>query len=107
MKILTLGASPCLVTSFGKIHSLVLKHLYFTGNSVVSAVWGHDITFFVPEIKEDGSPQYFYDFKFKEEKHKIPLVPINHDIVENNAKMAYELIRLFKPDIIIINVDFI
>ena len=98
MKVLTIGASPYLIHSSGQIHAEILKHLYVQDIQVASVVWGHDITYHVPE-EHDGKNQFFYHFNYQDQGHKIPIVPIQTDAkIVNNV---YEIIRSMEPDIVV------
>ncbi len=95
MKILTIGLSPFLVTSRSQIHSWILQYLYFSGHEMKAMAWGHDTTYFIPDENE----KFFFDFKYEDKKHKIPLVPFHRGSEE--AIAVYEVIDQCKPDLVI------
>lgn len=98
MKVLTIGASPYLVHSSGQIHAEIIKHLYVKDIQVASVVWGHDVTYHVPE-EHDNKSSFFYHFNYQEQGHKIPIVPIQTDAkIVNNV---YEIIRSMEPDVVL------
>lgn len=100
MKIMTLGKSPYLLTSHSKIHGLLLQHLYKSGHSVASVVSHHDTSYFVPEKDEKGRQVCYYKF----ENHKIPILPFRQD--KEPAIAIYEILNVFKPDLLITVGDF-
>ena len=103
LNILTIGASPYQLTSNGKIHGEIIRHLYSNGHGIVGCVWGHDVTYFLPE-EEDGKKQYFYDCNIQERIHKIPIVPFRRG--ENEAIAIYEVLNSLRPDLVITVGDF-
>ncbi len=100
MKIVTLGLSPYVYLSHARIHSLILKHLYFSNHEVACAASGHDITYFLPQLDDQGNPRFYYSF----DDHHIPLVPINE--MKDPAIMVYEIVQAFKPDMMLTIGDF-
>ncbi len=95
MKVMTIGKSPYLLTSHSQINGAVLKHLYQSGHSTASIVSHHDATYFVPEEDKNGRQHYYYHF----DNHKIPLIPFN--INKEPSIAVYEILNLFKPDVLI------
>lgn len=100
MKIMTLGLSPYMNMSHAKIHGMILKHLYFSHHEVACIGVGHDTTFFLPQEDAQGNPRYYYSF----DEHNIPLVPLLSD--KEPAIMVYEILKVFRPDMIITIGDF-
>lgn len=100
MKIVTLGMSPYIYLSHAKIHSLILKDLFFSHHQVACIATGHDTTYFLPELDKDNHPRYYYQF----DQHKVPLVPLNH--TKDPAIHVYEILKVFSPDIILTIGDF-
>lgn len=98
MKILTIGLSPFLLASRAKVHSLILRYLYLTGESIASASWGHDENYFVPEETDDGK-HFYYDFEYSGSKYKIPILPFRRG--EQEVIQVYEYINELKPDLVI------
>lgn len=101
MKIVTIGQSPYLLTSRAKLNADILKCLYENKHRVASFVKGHDKNYFVPE--EEGK-HFYYSFILNNQKHKIPIIPI--DIGKDETVLIYELIKRFKPDIVITIGDY-
>ena len=104
MKILTVSASPYLLTKLGRMNSCILRRLNESGMEVASAVWHHDVSYFLP--RDDGK----YEFE-KDGKIICPLYPF-HNYPEKNAPAVYDIIKDFNPDIVIsvgdyTDVDFI
>lgn len=95
MKIMTLGLSPYLYLSDGRIHSIVLEHLFRSEHSVAAIGVGHDTEYFLPKQNERGEPVYYYEF----DKYQIPLVPFN--MVKDPAIGVHEILKIFEPDIVI------
>ena len=100
MKVVTLGFSPYLNMSHARIHSMILKKLYFSKHQVACIATGHDTTYFIPEENEQGHPMYFYNF----DEHKIPLIPME-DQNEPGIKV-YEILKVFQPDMVVTIGDF-
>ena len=59
MKILTVSASPYLLTKLGKLNRSILRS--FPDDEVGSAVWHHDPTYFMPEVDENEIPRFYYE----------------------------------------------
>ena len=95
MKIITLGLSPYLYLSDGRIHALVLEHLFRSEYSVAAIGISHDTSYFLPKQNEKGEPVYYYEF----DKYQIPLVPFNN--VRDPAIGIHEILKVFEPDMII------
>ncbi len=100
MKMMTIGKSPYLLTSHAKIHGAVLQHLYKSGHAMASIVSHHDATYFVPETDEKGRQICYYKF----DDHKIPIIPFRAD--KEPAIAVYEILNIFKPDLVITIGDF-
>ena len=95
MKIMTLGLSPYLHLSDGRIHAMVIEHLFRSEYPVAAIGIGHDTTFFLPKPNEKGEPVHYYEF----DKYQIPLVPFNS--VKDPAIGIYEIFKVFNPDMVI------
>ena len=106
MNIMTIGASPYLITASGQLNASILEHLYTEDIPIASIVWGHDITYHIPETDDKGKQHYYYEFDYQSNKHKIPVVPIRTEGVEYTAKVIYEMLKLFGPDMVITIGDF-
>lgn len=100
MKIMTLGLSPYLYLSDGRIHAEVLEHLFLSNYSVAAIGLNHDTGYFLPKQNEKGEPVYYYEF----DKHQIPLVPFN--CVQDQAIGIHEIFKVFEPDMIVTIGDF-
>jgi len=97
MRILTIGASPYLLTNLGKLHSDVIKYFKKAGHFVGSAVWHLDTTWFMG----DEQNQFFYE----NNDNKSELFPFVN-MVEQSATMIYEIMKKFQPDIVISMGDY-
>jgi hypothetical protein len=86
--------------SHARIHAMILKHLYFSHHEVASIGVGHDTTLFLPKEDTQGRPRYYYSF----DGHDIPLVPLTKD--KEPAIMVYEILKVFRPEMIISIGDF-
>jgi len=99
MKIVTLGCSPYLLTSFGKLHSWIIQHLHNKCDALAVLAHSHDASYFVPEVHE-GHTCFFYKF----DDQFIPLFPFQkgkNEEQQSEVVQLYEIIRLLKPDLII------
>lgn len=99
MKIVTLGLSPYLYISTAKIHSLILKHLFFNHHEVACIANSHDTTYFLPKDTSNG-PVHYYSF----DSHDIPLIPMNPSV--DPSVMIYNVVQILKPDVLITIGDF-
>jgi hypothetical protein len=95
MKIMTLGISPYLHLSDGRLHAAVLECLFKSKHSVASIGTNHDTSYFLPEKNENGDPVYYYEF----DGYKIPLIPFNS--VQDHAVGIHEILKVFEPDAIV------
>lgn len=95
MKVVTLGLSPFVLTSRGKIHSWLLKLFYLTGHKTAGLVWGHHKDYFIPQ--EDG--RYYFDFEFNGESHNIPIEPFERG--EKESVQVYDVLMDYDPDIVV------
>lgn len=104
MRVVTIGSSPYLLTSRGRLNADILRHLYFKDEyEVVSLVKGHDKTYFVPEETPKGN-KYYYTFEMGDRKHKIPIIPLLPD--KDDSIVVYELLKLLEPELVITVGDF-
>ena len=100
MKIVTLGLSPYLCLSNSKIHSLILKNLYFSKKHEVACIaLGHDTSYFLPKKDLNGDDRFYFSF----DNHDIPLIPLNK---KEMSIALYEVLKIFKPDILLTIGDF-
>lgn len=96
MKILTIGASPTLYTSCGRLHADIIRHLS-QSNEVASAVYDHDVKYFLPEQTANG-PAWFHEV----DGRKIPLVPFLRNGGKYPASVyLFEVVKANKPDVIL------
>ena len=100
MKIMTLGLSPYLYLSDGRIHAAVLEHLFRSEYSVAGIGLNHDTSYFLPKNDEQGNPVYYYEF----DKFQIPLVPLN--CAQDHAIGLHEIFKVFDPDMVVTIGDF-
>ncbi len=98
MKIVTIGISPYILSSNGKLHSKVLKRLLLDGHSVASLVWSHDTSFFFPE-EHDGKKKFYYEFTVDGQNAKIPVFPFRRG--DQESIVIYEALNQFQPDLIV------
>ena len=95
MKVLTLGLSPSLYISHGRIHAIIMEYLFKSGHAIASAAWGHDTNYFLPEEDGKGNSRFYHKFG----EYKIPLMPI--DMRNDPAIQTYKIIEHHKPDIVV------
>lgn len=100
MKIMTLGLSPYLHLSDGRIHAMILEHLFRREHSVAAIGTNHDTTYFLPKQNKKGEPVYYYEF----DKYQIPLVPFN--ITQDHAIGIHEILKVFEPEMVVTIGDF-
>lgn len=99
MKIVTIGLSPFVLTSRGKLHSWILQYLYLHGSSVASICWGHDKSFFLPK-SVNNEDKYYYDFNHGGKKHDIQIFPFDRN--GNESIEVYEVLKRLNPDCVIL-----
>lgn len=99
MKVVTLGLSPFLMAARSKAHAMIMKYLYLTGNTIASAVWGHNEKYFIPKESEDGNKQFYYDFEYADQKHEIPIFPFVRG--RDDSIYVYEILNQLQPEIVI------
>jgi hypothetical protein len=108
MRIVLIGQNPYLVTSYGKLHSWIAKHLYSQGNEVAIIAHTYDTNYFVPEETDDGKVIFCYKFNDGTD-NKIPLFPYKKGAnsgYETEAVFIYELLEKLSPDLVISIDDF-
>jgi len=93
MRILTVCASPYLLTKLGRMNSCILRKLKEEGIEVASAVWHHDVSYFLPN--NDGK------YEFEKDNSVVCLLYPFHNYAEKNAPAVYDIIKDFNPDIVI------
>lgn len=98
MKIVTIGLSPCLTTSRSKINSWILQYLYLHKHEVTSIVWGHDQTYFTPDV-ENSQEKFYHTCQYQNQTIKIPLNLI--DTSKDMSISVYEHLEQLKPDVVI------
>ncbi len=92
MKILTVSASPYLLSKLGKINSCLLQHFESQGHTVSTACWHHDKSYF---LAEDDSKFYF-----ETDSRICQIHPIDYDVTKS-VKQVYEVIKKFEPDVVL------
>jgi len=98
MKILTISASPYLLTSLGKINSSVINHLKSQDHTVESAVWLHDTSYF---LVDESDARYYY-----ENPHKVCRLHSLSNLQEKMINQVYDVIKNFQPDIVLTIGDY-
>lgn len=93
MKILTIGASPYLLVRNGKMHADCIQKFVEEGHHVVSAVWHHDDTYFMPT--DDGRHEYVVDDKKICDLH--PFTPK----LDTASPIIYELLKKVQPQLVV------
>ena len=93
MKILTIGASPYLLTKLGKMNNDVLCYLKNLGYEVGSAVWHLDTSWFSPD--KEGT------FFFEQDGEIVGnLHPFIH-LSDRSSAQLYEIMKKFCPDVVV------
>ncbi len=94
MRILTISASPYVLTRLGRLHASIISFLVDAGHDVSSAVWHHNKSYYMPD--ESDKKCYFE----KDGRNIAELFLIN---AEGNKSVvdAYEVIKKVKPDLVI------
>ena len=93
MRILTVGASPYLLTKLGKMNNDVLCVLKEQEHDIASAVWHLDPSWFTP----DNNGIYYFEH---DNKNICRLFPFMH-LSEQSSTQLYEIMKSFQPDIVI------
>ena len=99
MKVVTIGQSPYLLTSHARIHAEIMKHLYTSRIQIASVVWGHDRNYFAPVEREDGSKRYYFDFKYQNSDHRIPIFPFNKST--ETPVHIHEILKILDADVVV------
>jgi len=99
MNILTVGASPYLLTKSSKINRDILLSLKEDGHNIASAVWHNDITWFMNN-QDDGTSM------FEDNRKKICSLYPFIDLKERSSPQMYEIMKKFQPDIVITIGDY-
>ena len=97
MKILTFGASPYINTNLGRINRSLLLSLKEAGHLVASAVWDHDLSWYLPD-----NDRYFFEH---DEKQICQIYPFDNINMEASAKFMYDVIFALNPDLVITSGD--
>ena len=92
MRILTISASPYLLSKLGRINSCLLKHFKNAGNEVSAACWYYDKSYFLAD--DDG--KFYFDL----EDRVCQIHPIDYDVTKS-VKQVYEIIKNFQPDVVL------
>jgi hypothetical protein len=92
-RILTIGVSPYLLTQNGRIHQSVISAAISQGHYVESAVWNHDVSYFLPsEIGE-----HFFIRNGKRACRLNPYLGEKGDL----AAFCYETMKRVQPQLVI------
>lgn len=91
MRIVTIGPSPYLLTSAGKIHSWVVQKLSLE-HEVAILAHTFDTSYFVPEETQNGK---FFCYKTH---RNVPLIPYKKG---NEVTTIFDLLEKLNPDLII------
>lgn len=93
MKILTIGASPYILTKEGRIHRDVIVSATKAGHYVEALVWHHDVSFFLPnELQEHH---------FIHNKEKLCRIHPFPDERGGLPMAAYETMKKVQPSVVI------
>jgi glycosyltransferase involved in cell wall biosynthesis len=98
MNILTIGASPFLLTRSGRIHADILQQLHADGHAVTSLVWHHDEGYFMPET--DGS--HWYEVAGKRVCQLHPFIQQDPQAVVT----VYEYMKKYQPNLVLTLGDY-
>jgi len=104
VKVVTIGTSPYLLTSNGRIHSWIIEHFYNQGHEIASLVHTHDTSYFVPDETETG---IMYTYKIGD--NKVPLLPYKkggESPEKTEVIQIYEALELLKPDLLVTVDDY-
>lgn len=93
MKILTVSASPFLLTKLGRINSDILCYFRVRDYKVATLAWDLDTMWFVPD--QDGRIHYEKNGEKVCEIYPLPNSP------EESAVQAYEVVKALEPDVVI------
>ena len=93
MRILTISASPYLLTKLGKIHSDVILNFY-RQHTLYSAVWDHDLKWF----SADEKGHYFYEKNGERVCQLLPYISRNPQLA---SPQLYEIFQKVKPELVI------
>lgn len=97
MKVLTFGASPYIKTNLGRINNSLLKNFKQAGLLVASAVWDHDLSWYLPD-----NDRYY----FEEDGERIcQIYPFDNVQMEASSKFMYDIIFALNPDVIVTSGD--
>ena len=97
MKILTFGASPYINTNLGRINRSLLLNLKEAGHLVASAVWDHDLSWYLPD-----NDRYFFEHN---EEQICQIYPFDNINMEASAKFMYDVIFALNPELVITSGD--
>ena len=93
MRILTISASPYLLTKLGRLHSDVILNFY-KKHTLYSAVWDHDLKWF----SADEKGHYFYE---KNGERICQLLPYLSRHPKMSSPQLYEIFQKVKPELVI------
>jgi len=99
MRILTISASPYLLTKLGRLHSDIIFNFY-KKHTLYSAVWDHDLKWF----SADDQGHYFYEKNGKRICQLLPYISQNPQLA---SPQLYEIFQKVKPELVISLGDYI
>jgi len=100
MKVLTVSASPYLLTRLGRMNNRIIRNLIDQGHDVGAAVWHHDDTYFMPE--EDGR----FLFSESDGSTVCEMFPFDPH-PEMSTPQLYEVMKKYQPEIVISIGDYV
>jgi len=90
MKIVTVSASPYLLTKLGRLNSKVIEYLTSQGHDVCSVVWDHDATYFMA----DDEKKFYFENGCEKVCRLFPLK-------EKFARETYDVVEEFGADVVL------
>jgi len=100
MRIITIGTSPYVLNSMGRLHSYIIKCLASSADyQCASLVSSHDSFLYFPEQTSDNNKTYFYNFTTDKE-YKVPVFPYSSD-PKSSTIQIYEYLKALQPDVVV------
>lgn len=93
MKILTIGASPYLLTKLGRLNSDIILFLEGKGHQLATATWHFDSSWYPTD--DDGG--YYYEYNKKPVCRIFPFI----NMAEQAMPVLYDIIKDSEPDLVI------
>lgn len=94
MKILTVSASPYMLTRLGRLHKSIILDLLKGGYEVCSAVWHHDKNYYT---NDEIDKKYYFEHDGEKQNE---LVLISTEPTKAIASI-YDLSKKFNPDVVV------